>query len=186
MPPTRGISCLSLVLYGISQDPRYLSLFCWKIFQLENISELPKHLSRGPSREHLPEQMKNKIEVSQSTKPLSSHKDTAQGTQSSPLGAFLAFRCVFMVEGTEWIEPWVHHSSDHFSQAVPAKSTLNISLLNKGIFYLIQPLAKHFCQNIPASNLMENLYIPPAQRVREREKDRVVHSRSETHLKTLW
>ena len=25
MPPTRGISCLSLVLYGISQDPRYLS-----------------------------------------------------------------------------------------------------------------------------------------------------------------
>merc|ERR1712088_1252687 len=25
--------------------------------------ELPKHLSRGPSREHLPEQMKNKIEV---------------------------------------------------------------------------------------------------------------------------
>ena len=26
MPPTRGISCLSLVLYGISQDPRYLSL----------------------------------------------------------------------------------------------------------------------------------------------------------------
>ena len=58
-------------------------------------------------------------------------------------------------------------------------------LLNKGIFYLIQPLAKHFCQNIPASNLMENLYIPPAQRVREREKDRVVHSRSETHLKTL-
>ena len=26
--------------------------------------ELPKHLSRGPSREHLPEQMKNKIEVS--------------------------------------------------------------------------------------------------------------------------
>lgn len=27
--------------------------------------DLPKHLSRGPSREHLPEQMKNKIEVSQ-------------------------------------------------------------------------------------------------------------------------
>ena len=27
------------------------------------ISELPKHLSRGPSREHIPEQMKNKIEV---------------------------------------------------------------------------------------------------------------------------
>ena len=26
--------------------------------------ELPKHLSRGPSREHIPEQMKNKIEVS--------------------------------------------------------------------------------------------------------------------------
>ena len=26
--------------------------------------DLPKHLSRGPSREHLPEQMKNKIEVS--------------------------------------------------------------------------------------------------------------------------
>ena len=26
MPPTRGISCLSLVLYGISRDPRYLSL----------------------------------------------------------------------------------------------------------------------------------------------------------------
>ena len=25
--------------------------------------ELPKHLSRGPSREHIPEQMKNKIEV---------------------------------------------------------------------------------------------------------------------------
>ena len=25
MPPTMGISCLSLVLYGISQDPRYLS-----------------------------------------------------------------------------------------------------------------------------------------------------------------
>ena len=25
--------------------------------------ELPKHLSRGPSREHLPDQMKNKIEV---------------------------------------------------------------------------------------------------------------------------
>ena len=26
--------------------------------------DLPKHLSRGPSREHIPEQMKNKIEVS--------------------------------------------------------------------------------------------------------------------------
>ena len=25
MPPTRGISCLSLVIYGISQDPPYLS-----------------------------------------------------------------------------------------------------------------------------------------------------------------
>ena len=24
---------------------------------------MPKHLSRGPSREHIPEQMKNKIEV---------------------------------------------------------------------------------------------------------------------------
>ena len=52
----------------------------------------------------------------------------------------------------------------------PAKHTSSISLLNKGmLFYLMRPQAKQFCQNIPASSLMENLYIHPAQRGRERE-----------------
>ena len=51
--------------------------------------ELPKHLSRGPSREHLPEQMKNKIEVS----PVSNHHAIKTHSLRPLLWAFPNIRC---------------------------------------------------------------------------------------------
>ena len=50
MPPTRGISCLSLVLYGISQNLRYVLILAMMNKIFTHLISIPPDVAIDPGR----------------------------------------------------------------------------------------------------------------------------------------